>query len=130
MKVAYALLLVVRVAAAQHPDANYSSDALRNLVARASESNRRIPATLAGYKALVESEVSLLLNRPDGTNGAIAGTAAASSESAEQIEQFEIRAAWNRSGQYDQEVIGYRIRQLVPMVSVLSLLQRPWTAPT
>jgi hypothetical protein len=130
MMVAYAMLLAIQVAGAQQPDSNYSSDALRTLVARASESNRRIPATLAGYKALVESEVSLLLNRPDGTNGAVAGTAAASSESAEQIEQFEIRAAWDRSGKYDQEVLGYRIRQLVPMVSVLSMLQRPWTAPT
>ncbi len=27
-------------------------------------------------------------------------------------------------------MIGYRIRQLVPMVSVLSMLRRPWTAPT
>ena len=130
MIVVHALLLAANVAVAQQPDSNYSSDALRTLVARASESNRRIPAKLAGYKALVESEVSLLLNRPDGTNGAVAGTAAASSESAEQIEQFEIRAEWDRSGRYDQEVIGYRIRQLVPMVSVLSMLQRPWTAPT
>jgi hypothetical protein len=130
MMVAHALVLAANVAVAQHPDSNYSSDALRTLVARASESNRRIPARLAGYTAHVESEVSLLLNRPEGTNGAIAGTAAASSESAEQIEQFEIRAEWDRSGTYDQEVIGYRIRQLVPMVSVLSMLQRPWTAPT
>ncbi len=130
MKVAYALLLAARVAGAQHPDSTYSSDALRTLVTRASESNRRIPATLAGYNALVESEVSLLLNRPDGTSGAVAGTAAASSESAAQIEQFEIRATWDRSGTYDQEVVGYRIRQLVPMVSTLSLLRQTWTAPT
>lgn len=117
-------------AAVVHPDSTYSSEALRVLVARASESNRRIPAALGGYKALVESEVSLLLNRPDGTDGAVAGTAAASSESAAQIEQFEIRANWDRTGKYDQEVIGYRIRQLVPMISVLSMLRRPWTAPT
>ncbi len=99
-------------------------------MARASESNRRIPEALGGYHALVESEVSLLLNKPDGTDGAVAGTAAASSESAAQIEQFEIRADWDRTGKYDQEVVGYRIRQLVPMISVLSMLRRPWTAPT
>ncbi len=111
-------------------DSTYSSEALRALVARASESNRRIPQALGGYHALVESEVSLLLNKPDGTEGAVAGTAAASSESAAQIEQFEIRADWDRTGKYEQEVVGYRIRQLVPMISVLSMLRRPWTAPT
>jgi hypothetical protein len=129
MMFASALLLAVNVAVA-HPDSTYSSDALRILVARASESNRRIPAALGGYSALVESEVSLLLNKPNGTDGAVAGTAAASAESAAQIEQFEIRALWDRSGRYDQDVVGYRIRQLVPMISVLSMLRRPWTAPT
>ena len=101
------VLLAIQAAAAL-PDSTYSSEALRTLVARASESNRRIPEALGGYKALVESEVSLLLNRPEGTNGAVAGTAAASSESAAQIEQFEIRAEWERSGRYLQQVIGYR----------------------
>jgi hypothetical protein len=129
MMFASIVVFAVNVALAR-PDSTYSSEALRVLVARASESNRRIPEALGGYNALVESEVSLLLNRPDGTNGAVAGTAAASSESAAQIEQFEIRASWDRSGKYDQQVIGYRIRQLVPMISVLSMLRRPWTAPT
>jgi hypothetical protein len=129
MMLASALLFAANVVAAP-PDSTYSSEALRLLVARASESNRRIPEALGGYDALLESEVSLLINRPDGTDGAVAGTAAASSESAAQIEQFEIRASWDRTGKYDQEVIGYRIRQLAPMISVLSMLRRPWTAPT
>jgi hypothetical protein len=128
MMLAAVLLFVTNGVVTQ--DSTYSSEALRALVARASESNRRIPAALGGYHALVESEVSLLVNRPDGTDGAVAGTAAASSESAAQIEQFEIRADWDRTGRYDQEVVGYRIRQLVPMISALSMLRRPWTAPT
>lgn len=125
-----AALLLAAQAVVPPGDSTYSTEALRELVSRASELNRRIPEALAGYRALVESEVSLLLIRPDGTAGAVAGTAAASSESAAQIEQFEIRAVWDRTGTYEQEVIGYRIRQLVPMVSVLSVLRRPWTAPT
>ena len=113
----------------QPPDSTYSSAALAKIVEMASRTNRRVPPALAGYGAMIESELALLLNTPTGPDGAGAGTAAATTESASQVEQLELRVTWDRAGGFDQHVVGYRARQLGPMVSALTIVPRPWTAP-
>ena len=79
------------------PDSTYSSAALARMVEMASRANRRVPSELLGYSALIESEAALLVNTPGGPDGAVAGTAAATTEAAAQIEQFVLRSDWNRT---------------------------------
>jgi hypothetical protein len=95
----------------------------------ASQANRRVPQELLGYRALIESEVALLVNTPGGADGAVAGTAAATTEAAAQIEQFVLKAEWGRAGTFSQQQVGYRARMLGPSISALNILPRPWTAP-
>jgi len=123
-----ALLLAGQVAAAT-PDTSYQLSPLAKLVAAASAANRVVPPALAGYEAMIESEVAVLINTPTGPDGAVAGTAAATTELAAQIEQFQLSAAWSRDGSFRPRVVGYRARQLSPMVSAMTILPRPWTAP-
>ncbi|MBC8088892.1 MAG: hypothetical protein H7Z40_16630 [Phycisphaerae bacterium] len=127
--IAPALLLAVCQIVAAGPDSTYSSVALAKMVDMASQANRRVPAPLLGYRALIESEVALLVNTPGGADGAVAGTAAATTEAAAQIEQFVLKANWARSGVFQQEQVGYRARMLGPSISALNILPRPWTAP-
>jgi hypothetical protein len=51
-------------------DSTYASPALRALVARASARNAVVPRGLDSYRVSIESELSILLRRPDGTEGA------------------------------------------------------------
>jgi hypothetical protein len=125
---ASALLLACQLAAVT-PDSTYGSPALASLVERASQSNRRVPQPLLGYDGVIESEIALLINSPAGPDGAVAGTAAATTEAAAQIEQYQMRVSWDRRGVFDQHVIGYRARQLGPLVSAMSIVPKPWTAP-
>ena len=53
------LMLFAQLAAAQ--DSTYSSSALRTLVTQATVANRTPAAEFRGYRARVESELSLLL---------------------------------------------------------------------
>lgn len=127
--IANALLLVVSQLAAATPDSTYSSAALRQMIEMASQANRRVPQALLGYSALIESEASLLVNTPGGPDGAVAGTAAATTEAAAQIEQFVLKSTWDRSGSFQQQQLGYRSRLLGPSISALNVLPKPWTAP-
>ena len=120
-----ALLLAVFQLAAVAPDSTYSSVALSAMVEMASRTNRHVPAPLLGYTALIESEVALLVNTPGGADGAVAGTAAATTEAAAQIEQFVLKATWGRSGSFHQEQVGYRARLLGPSISALNILPAP-----
>lgn len=124
-----ALFVAVCQLSAATPDSTYSSAALAKVVGMASEANRRVPQPLLGYRALIESEVALLVNTPGGADGAVAGTAAATTEAAAQIEQFVLKAEWNRTGVFNQEQVGYRARLLGPSISALNVLPKPWTAP-
>ena len=108
---------------------SFSSVELAALVRRAQIANRRIPPGIERYAAQIESEIGVLLNAPTGTAGAVAGTAAASSEQAAQVEQVQSRGSWHRTGSYDQRIIGYRSQMLGPMVSALTWMRRTWTAP-
>lgn len=133
--IVHALLLVIgQVAAASQvaavsTDSTYTSAALARTIELASEANAHVPQALLGYTALIESEASLLVNTPGGPDGGVAGTAAATTEAAAQIEQFVLRAKWDRSGHFEQQQVGYRARMLGPSISALNILPHPWTAP-
>jgi len=144
LMIAHALLLVVSQLATSQPptsesasgksatavpDSTYSSAALAKMIEMASRANRRVPSELLGYSALIESEAALLVNTPSGPDGSVAGTAAATTEMSAQIEQFVLRAKWDRSGTFQQQQVGYRARLLGPSISVLNILPKPWTAP-
>jgi hypothetical protein len=91
--------------------------ALRQLLDEASRNNR-LPADLISYKAAVETEIAILLRREEGTEAVAA------------IEQVASRLKWNRTGAYDQRVVGYRSQQLGANVSMLSLFETGWLNPS
>jgi hypothetical protein len=95
----------------------YSSDAVRELVARAVVANRAPPPELRGYRARVESEFSLNIRDTLGR------------ERAGQIEQLASRVEWTRDGKYDMHVVGYRSQSLGSPVSTLSFVHG-WTEPS
>ena len=125
----YSLLLAAQLLATAH-DSTYSSAALEKLVEMAARVNHSAPQRLLGYDAMIESEVALLVNTPVRPDGAAAGTAAGTTEATAQVEQFLLHVTWGRDGLFDQRLVASRARQLAPMVSALSMIPRPWTAPT
>jgi hypothetical protein len=111
------LLVLAQIAsAAAPPPSPYSSDALRAFIATASEANR-VPASLAGYRARVQSELSFVLHDSVGR------------EQATQIEQLAANARWTRGGAYDLHVVGYRTQSVGAPFSALSFVDG-WTVPT
>ena len=98
-------------------DSTYSSSALRQLVAAASDSNRRPPRELRGYTSRVETEVGLIIRDSLGR------------EYAGEIEQMTSRATWTRDGPYDLHVVGYRSQTVGVPYSSLTIVQG-WTVPT
>lgn len=112
------LLFFAQLAAVTSPaDPVYSSERVRDLVARAAIANHAPPPELRGYRARVETEFSLLLRDTLGR------------ERAAQIEQLSSKVAWNRDGTYDMHVVGYREQSLGAPVSTLSFVQG-WTEPS
>ena len=109
--------------------ARFSSPGVAALVRRAQVANRRVPVGIDRYTAQIESEIGLVLNVSMGTPGAVAGTAAASTEQAGQVEQVQSRGSWQRSGAYEQHIVGYRSQMLGPSVSALTWIRGTWTAP-
>ena len=116
-------------AAAAADTATFATPALRHLVERATTANRELPAGLESYRARVESEIGLVLNVTAAGPGAIAGTAAGSSEVSGQVEQFQSDTKWDRSGTYEQHIIGYRAQLSGFSFSALSWMRRSWTVP-
>ena len=98
-------------------DPVYSSERVRDLVARATVANHAPPPELRGYRARVETEFSLLLRDTLGR------------ERAAQIEQLSSNVKWTRDGSYDMHVVGYRSQSLGAPVSSLSFVQG-WTEPS
>jgi hypothetical protein len=109
------LLLFAQLATA--PDSTYSTDALRALVTRATIANHAPPPSFQGYRARVESEMSLLLRDTLGR------------ERAAQLEQLSSSIQWQRGGTYDMHVVGYRAQGLGSPISTLSFI-RGWTEPS
>ena len=97
--------------------ATYSSAALRQLVAAAVEANRRVPPQLGGYRAELESEVSVAARRADG------------SETVFSTEQIASTLTWNRTGATAQEIVGYRSHAASMQVSLLGAFTTAFAVP-
>ncbi|MEO7521032.1 MAG: hypothetical protein ABIW79_04375 [Gemmatimonas sp.] len=89
--------------------------ALAELLADASRRNV-LPRDLIAYKAQVETELSLLVLREQGT------------ESVAAVEDVASSLRWTRSGAYDQRVTGYRAQRVG--FSMLTVMQTGWLNPT
>ena len=109
------LLVFAQIAVAR--DSVYTSDALRALVTRATIANHAPPPSFRGYRAHVESELSLLLRDTLGR------------ERAAQLEQLASSIQWQRGGAYEMRVIGYRSQGLGSPISTLSFING-WTEPS
>lgn len=115
--VVFALPLAAWAPLLAQPTATDSARALRELIAVAAARNR-VPPALLGYDAEVETEISLVIRRSDGTE--IVGA----------VEQIASTLSWDRSGRYDQRIRGHRMQQLGAGVSVLSGFRTGWINPT
>lgn len=111
------LPLLVFAQLATAVDSTYSSEALRALVSRATMANHAPPPSFRGYRARVESELSLLLRDTLGR------------ERAAQLEQLASSIQWQRGGAYEMHVVGYRAQGLGSPISTLSFI-RGWTEPS
>src|SRR5215207_4484332 len=111
------LLVAALVQVGAQTDSIYSTPALRALVARAVASNRRVPDSLLTYRARVESEMAFIARQPDGA------------EQTFTIEQTESVVRWDRTGNYEQRVIGYRSQATGFTVSAVGLFRQAWTIP-
>jgi len=90
--------------------------ALLDLLADASKRNA-LPRSLISFTSQVETEISVLLRREEG-NEAVAA-----------VEQVASTLKWNRTGFYDQHIVGYRAQQMGANVSMLSVFQTGWLNP-
>lgn len=97
-------------------DPGYATDALRELVRAAAETNARVPAGLASYTATAETEVALV------------GVDQRSHEQTMLLEQIAQSVAWDRTGQLDQWVIGYRSQSSV-ITTLTALSLASWIVP-
>lgn len=101
------------------PDtACYENAALRALVAEAAEVNRRVPAQLGGYTADLETEISIGNRRSERMEMSV------------QLEQIASRLSWDRTGQYEQTVIGYRSQSVGTSIATLGFFRAGWAIPS
>ena len=115
--IALLVAAIAQIGAPASRDSIYSTPAVRALVARAVASNRRVPDSLITYRAQVESEMAFIARQPDGTEQTFA------------IEQTENEVRWDRSGRYEQRVIGYRSQAVGFTVSAVGMFRQAWTIP-
>ncbi|HEU4564420.1 MAG TPA: hypothetical protein VFS05_07225 [Gemmatimonadaceae bacterium] len=111
------LALVLALQLPPAPDSIYATGALREMVARAAAANRVVPPALRSYRARTESELALVLHRPEGDEGAM------------QVEQVASAVRWTRDGSYEQRVVGYRAQSVGLTLSTVSYFRRAWTVP-
>lgn len=113
------LSLAVPGDTAQKADSmTYASPALRALVQEAVELNRRVPDALGGYRARLESEISIGNRRSEGMEMAV------------QLEQVASTLTWDRTGAYEQRVNGYRTQAIGLTLSSLSFFRSGWAIPS
>ena len=111
------VLAVLQSVAPQQADSVYSSPAVRQIVERAVVANRRVPDSLQSYHARVESEMSFVARQADGTEASFS------------VEQTASLVRWDRTGDFEQRVIGYRTQSVGLTLSALGLCRVPWTVP-
>jgi hypothetical protein len=114
---AFLLFAQVVVAAPARADSVYSSEALRELVAREALANHEPPSEFRGYGARVESELSFIQRDTLGREGAA------------EIEQIASAVRWSPGQEYDIHVVGYRTANIGVPYSALSIVGG-WTVPS
>lgn len=96
----------------------YATPALRALIAEAAELNRRVPAGLGGYRAHLESEISIGNRRSEGMEMSVS------------LEQVASTLTWDRTGEYEQVVNGYRSQSIGASFSSLGFFTSGWAIPS
>jgi hypothetical protein len=114
-----ALVLVAQLASStvSPPESIYATSALRSLIAQAAVANHEPPPEFRGYHSRIETELSLLIRDTLGR------------ERAAQIEQLGADATWQRMGEYQLHIVGYRSQSVGVPYSSLSIV-RGWTLPS
>ena len=112
-------ILAIPLSAQSAPRDSTSPAAPRALAELLADASRRnvLPKDLIAYRADVQSEISILLRREEGTEAIAA------------IEQVASTMRWTRAGQYDQHIVGYRAQQSGPNISMLSVFRTGWLNP-
>ena len=80
--------------------------------------NRLVPTELGGYRARLESEISLGNRRAEGMEMSLS------------IEQVASTLTWDRTGRYMQQVTGYRTQAIATNISSLGLFRGGWAIPS
>ncbi len=114
VRVLFATLQVV----AQPDTATYTTPGVRRVVEQAAELNHRVPAGLGRYTVRVESEISLGSLRREGQ------------ETAFTLEQVASQLTWDRSGSFEQHVIGHRAQQAGLTYLTLGIFRNAWVVPS
>lgn len=96
----------------------YTSVALRELVQEAARINRRVPEELGAYRARLESEVSIGNRRSEGMEMSV------------QLEQIASTLSWDRTGEYQQVVTGYRSQSVGTTFATLGFFRVGWAIPS
>lgn len=116
------LLLLPLVLAGQsapaQDTATYATPALRALVAEAAELNRRVPVGLGGYRARLETEISIGNRRAEGMEMAVS------------LEQVASTLRWDRRGEYEQVIRGYRSQSIGSSFATLGFFRSGWAIPS
>ena len=111
-------VLLALTLAVQQPGSrpSYSSDALRELVRAAAETNILVPPGIAAYTATVETETALV------------GVDSRGREQSVQVEQVAQQVRWERTGRFDERVVGYRTQASV-FTGLTALRVPTWVVP-
>jgi len=98
--------------------AQYATVALQQLVAEAARINRSVPEALGAYRAKLESEISLGNRRSEGMEMSV------------QLEQVASVLSWDRTGEYQQTVTGYRSQAVGTSFATLGFFRVGWAIPS
>ncbi|MBA4072117.1 MAG: hypothetical protein C0497_09825 [Gemmatimonas sp.] len=98
--------------------ATYQSAALRVVIAEAARFNRRVPAGLGAYRAVMESEISIGSQR------------SGKGEQSVSLEQVTSELTWSRTGAFEQRVIGYRSQSAAAQFATIGFFRDAWAVPS
>ncbi len=115
---AFALALFADVLPAQGDSVTYATPALRALIAEAAAINRRVPDSLGGYRARLESEISIGNRRSEGQEMSVS------------IEQVASTLTWDRTGAYEQMIVGYRSQSIGAAFATIGFFRSGWAIPS
>ncbi|MBW7932369.1 MAG: hypothetical protein H3C62_01905 [Gemmatimonadaceae bacterium] len=95
----------------------YESARVRGIITDAVRANRRVPLSLGAYRAELESEISIGSKRPD------------KGELSFSVEQVASELYWDRTGAFEQRVLGYRSQTLGLQFASIGFLRNAWAVP-